>query len=228
MGDMFASLGRPESVGELFGEQRPASVRATSRQVSTNPVRSAGATWLSGRPSVPARHPIPYDSLYDIPGQRQSARASDSPGSRGRIRALWRQLAVGPARKAYPNHATNVRARTEKEKMPAHVCSGFSLAGGGRWLVARLDCDLNTRPGIPNSPLGVARRQVGNREGAPQHRKDSPPWSLARRILSEAHFEFEGDDSRPLEGRERRTTALYNPTAGTDPRYPTMLPLADP
>ena len=34
-----------------------------------------------------------------------------------------------------------------------------------------------------------------------QHRTDSPPWSLGRRTLSEAHFEFEGGDYRPPEGR---------------------------
>ena len=54
-----------------------------------------------------------------------------------------------------------------------------------------------------------------------QHRNDSPPWSLGRRILSDAHFEFEGGDYRPLEGRERRRSALFNPTVGTDPKSPT-------
>jgi hypothetical protein len=43
-----------------------------------------------------------------------------------------------------------------------------------------------------------------------QHRKDSPPWSLGRRILSEAHFEFEGGDYRPPVGRERRISPLYD------------------
>ena len=43
-----------------------------------------------------------------------------------------------------------------------------------------------------------------------QHRKGSPPWSLGRRTLSEAHFEFEGGDYRPLEGRERRMSPLYD------------------
>jgi hypothetical protein len=43
-----------------------------------------------------------------------------------------------------------------------------------------------------------------------QHRKGSPPWSLGRRTLSEAHFEFEGGDYRPLEGRDRRISPLYN------------------
>jgi hypothetical protein len=56
-----------------------------------------------------------------------------------------------------------------------------------------------------------------------QHTKDSAPWSLGRRILSEAHFDFEGGDYRPLEGRERRRTPLYNPTLGTDPEYPTAM-----
>jgi hypothetical protein len=42
-----------------------------------------------------------------------------------------------------------------------------------------------------------------------QHRKASPSWSLGRRILSEAHFEFEGGDSRPWEGRERRKSTLF-------------------
>jgi hypothetical protein len=55
------------------------------------------------------------------------------------------------------------------------------------------------------------------------HRKDSPPWSLGRRILSEAHFEFEGGDYRPLEGRERRRSPLYNPMHGTNTKYPSTL-----
>lgn len=56
-----------------------------------------------------------------------------------------------------------------------------------------------------------------------QHRNDSPPWSLGRRILSEAHFEFEGGDYRPWEGRERRKSTLFNPTTGTDPESPATL-----
>ena len=43
-----------------------------------------------------------------------------------------------------------------------------------------------------------------------QHRKDSPPWKLGRRTLSEAHFEFEGGDYRPPEGCERRMLRLYD------------------
>jgi hypothetical protein len=53
-----------------------------------------------------------------------------------------------------------------------------------------------------------------------RHRKDSPPWSLGRRILSEAHFEFEGGDYRPLEGHERRKSALWNLTTRTHPQSP--------
>jgi hypothetical protein len=44
-----------------------------------------------------------------------------------------------------------------------------------------------------------------------QHRKGSPPWSLGRRILSEAHFEFQEGDDEPLEDRERRRSPLYDP-----------------
>jgi hypothetical protein len=42
-----------------------------------------------------------------------------------------------------------------------------------------------------------------------QHRKDSPPWSLGRRILSEAHFEFQGGNYDPPGRRERRRSLLY-------------------
>jgi hypothetical protein len=44
-----------------------------------------------------------------------------------------------------------------------------------------------------------------------QRRKDSPSWSLGRRILGETHFEFQGGDYKPPEGRERRISALYDP-----------------
>jgi hypothetical protein len=37
-----------------------------------------------------------------------------------------------------------------------------------------------------------------------QHRREASPWSLGRRTLSEAHFEFEGGDCKPPEGCERR------------------------
>jgi hypothetical protein len=43
-----------------------------------------------------------------------------------------------------------------------------------------------------------------------QHRHGPAPWSLGRRTLSDAHFEFEGGDYRPPEGRERRILALYD------------------
>ena len=56
-----------------------------------------------------------------------------------------------------------------------------------------------------------------------QHRKDSPPWSLGRRILSEAHFEFEGGGNRFPEGRERRRSPQYSPMHGTDSGHPTPL-----
>ena len=42
-----------------------------------------------------------------------------------------------------------------------------------------------------------------------QHRTGSLPWSLGRRTLSEAHFEFEGGDYRPPAGRERRMLPAY-------------------
>ena len=43
-----------------------------------------------------------------------------------------------------------------------------------------------------------------------QHRAHSPPWSLGRRVLSEAHFEFEGGDYGPPASRERRLAPLYH------------------
>jgi hypothetical protein len=43
-----------------------------------------------------------------------------------------------------------------------------------------------------------------------QHRSGSTSWSLGRRALSEAHFEFEGGDYRAPEGRERRMSPLYS------------------
>jgi hypothetical protein len=41
-----------------------------------------------------------------------------------------------------------------------------------------------------------------------QHRKDASSWRLGRRVLSEAHFEFEWGDYTPSEGRERRKSTL--------------------
>ena len=43
-----------------------------------------------------------------------------------------------------------------------------------------------------------------------QYRRGSIPWSLGRRTLSEAHFEFEGGDYKPPEGRERRRPPLHD------------------
>jgi hypothetical protein len=37
-----------------------------------------------------------------------------------------------------------------------------------------------------------------------QQRTSSPAWSLHGRVLSDAHFEFEGGDHQPSTGRERR------------------------
>jgi hypothetical protein len=37
-----------------------------------------------------------------------------------------------------------------------------------------------------------------------QQRKGSPAWGLGQRILSEAHFEFQGGDFNPHAGRDRR------------------------